>query len=1121
MSGIQGHVRIARRFQRSIRIDTDLREADAIEGFLCPPSSADVLTSMARHISQTGHAAFTWTGPYGSGKSSLVVALCAALAGKRKIRDAAVRALDKNTVATLTAALPPKVQGWRVLPIVGRRAPLAQLIGESLEANGFAKRSVKPWTDAAVLQNVAALAADEPRVHGGLAIIIDEMGKALEGAAHDGHDIFLLQQLAELAARSERRLVVVGILHQAFDEYAQRLAREVRDEWAKVQGRFVDLVVNASGEEQLELLSRAIENTGDVQPPRDAIAAVADLRAAKPAANKRLLELLEKCWPLHPVVATLLGPLSRRRFGQNQRSLFAFLNSAEAHGFQDFLADATKVDLYTPDRLWDYLRINLEPAILASPDGHRWAIGVDALERSASAQATALEQSLMRTIIVIDLFRERSGLMATPALLFHCAPAGTTRRDVEMALKSLAKRSCIAFRHHVGAYTLFAGSDFDIDDALAAALPNADAVDLGRLHDLAGLQRVLAKRHYHDTGAIRWFNLDMVRVNDLGTVVEHKSKSHGAAGRFLIAIPTHGENPGKAKKFCRGLAATAPPHVVIGISDHAWHVVQLAREFKALSTIHDERPELRGDAIARREIVARLSETQARLENELQRMTEATLWFRAEAEPTRLSASALNALASDISDRQFNKAPRIINELLNRDLPSSNAVKAQRDLLKRMLDSAGKVRLGLEGWPAEAGLMESILITTGLYREESKGVWAFGAPNAKSRLGPVWQDAIKELKAQSKTSVSLSDIYERWRRPPFGVKDGIMPIIALAIYVTNREAIAVYRNGVFQPEMSDLDVDLLTSDPSHIHFRWMNLSGTAQDILRGLSKLAVQIDPCSRASSGKPLDVARSLVAAFDQLPPWTKRTAKLSPIAKRLAEMLRYAADPNRLLFDDVPSLSESKTGKSALSVFKMVGLVETAFGDLRSTYPDMLGELKTLMLAELEAWQQKLGDLRDRAINLRKVTGDLRLEAFINRLANYNGTDGDIEGIASLAIGKNPVDWVDADFDRARGGISELAQAFKRHEEIGRVFGRSDTRHRMAVIVPREDGPRAMHTEFVVNAHDKDDVNKLIAKIDEAVGRSSKNRQNIVLAALAQVSARYMDPSHPVAPAKRGTGR
>jgi hypothetical protein len=39
----------------------------------------------------------------------------------------------------------------------------------------------------------------------------DEMGKFLEGAVAENADIYLFQQLAELAARSNRRLVVVGV----------------------------------------------------------------------------------------------------------------------------------------------------------------------------------------------------------------------------------------------------------------------------------------------------------------------------------------------------------------------------------------------------------------------------------------------------------------------------------------------------------------------------------------------------------------------------------------------------------------------------------------------------------------------------------------------------------------------------------------------------------------------------------------------------------------------------------------------------------------------------------------------------------------------------------------------
>ena len=90
------HVRITRRFLRSICIDSDLGDAAALEGFVCPQSSADILGTMVRHVSETGQGAFTWTGPYGSGKSSLVVALSALLNGNAGLQEEAVKSSEQS-----------------------------------------------------------------------------------------------------------------------------------------------------------------------------------------------------------------------------------------------------------------------------------------------------------------------------------------------------------------------------------------------------------------------------------------------------------------------------------------------------------------------------------------------------------------------------------------------------------------------------------------------------------------------------------------------------------------------------------------------------------------------------------------------------------------------------------------------------------------------------------------------------------------------------------------------------------------------------------------------------------------------------------------------------------------
>jgi len=109
-------IRIARRFQRSIRIDADLGNATALEGFVCPQSSADVLLTMARHVAETRQGAFTWTGPYGSGKSSLVIALSALLNGKPELRGHAAKVFGRKTADAIWHAMPTGTRGWRVIP---------------------------------------------------------------------------------------------------------------------------------------------------------------------------------------------------------------------------------------------------------------------------------------------------------------------------------------------------------------------------------------------------------------------------------------------------------------------------------------------------------------------------------------------------------------------------------------------------------------------------------------------------------------------------------------------------------------------------------------------------------------------------------------------------------------------------------------------------------------------------------------------------------------------------------------------------------------------------------------------------------------------------------------------
>ena len=165
--------------------------------------------------------------------------------------------------------------------------------------------------------------------------------------------------------------------------------------------------------------------------------------------------------------------------------------------------------------------------------------------------------------------------------------------------------------------------------------------------------------------------------------------------------------------------------------------------------------------------------------------------------------------------------------------------------------------------------------------------------------------------------------------------------------------------------------------------------------------------------------------------------------------------------------------------------------------------------MLAELQVPNispQSLGELRERAENIRQLSGDLRLNAFVNRISQFDGKNENFEGIASLAANKPPRDWVDSDLDQAAIELADLSQKFLRVETYTRVKGRPGKRHAIAVVVGMEGRPEPLIEEFAIADSDRTDMNDLVERLAAALEAADNTESNIILAALAELSKRYI---------------
>lgn len=1087
-------VRVKPQFQRSVRLDVDFDRPDAMAGYIMQPSPRSALLTVARHINETQQRAFTWTGPYGGGKSSLALALALLAGGGSQGRKAAKQALAIQPDDEIGRAFGGR-KAWLVLPVVGRREAIEDAISRAIDSQAPAPGR-KPMRNGRRDVIAELLKRAESSEYGGVLLILDEMGKLLESTASTGGDIFFYQELAEAASRASGRLVVIGVLHQAFEQYSVRLGREVREEWAKVQGRFVDIPIVSGTDETIELIGGALECSRPHPSSKEVAKKIAKaIRNRRPSSSATLHESLDRCWPLHPVTAALLGPSSRRRFGQNERSVFGFLTSAEPLGFREFIVGQEKgaIPYYSPAHYWDYLRANLEPAILSSPDGHRWAASAEAVER-VEARFGEPHVSLVKTVGLIELFRNGSGVAAEENVLALCVE-GHGFEKVQEALDDLSRASILIFRKHLQAWGIFSGSDFDIDAAVASARAAIGSAREVGIKVSSVLSPVSARRHYSESGSLRWFEREVVPAE----VVQTAKKSDGAVpkfGRFLLMLPSAECPEQKSIRLAENLSMGPSGALTLyGVPKGQLTIMEQASELAALEHVSKTRAELEGDAIARREVDARLRQSRSMLEDALRdAFLRATWYFRGEKYDVDPS-EGLSRLASSVCDQVFSSAPRIHSELVNRDSLSSSAAKAQRMLLHRMLSHGDQQNLGYEGYPADAGLYYTVIAELGIHKkqgETAKFVAPASSHGSTGTLTPLWE-ATKSL-IEREGTVVLSQIYDLWRRPPFGIKEGLLPILALGYFLANRNELALYVDGAFLPELLDADVDEWLQDPDRITWKSIQVDAGSKRFMTALSARLNESLQCPIAAD--PLDIARGLVSLAINLPMWTQRTTHLSERARVVRDLFLRASDPIKVLFVDLPELLKTRDPE------QLVSSISGVMGELTDAYSLTLQSIHERMVRAIDG----VGDpasLATRARIVQGISGDLQLDAFAGRLQTYEGRLDEVEGLVSLAVSKPPKDFADHDIDHATLQLGKWALEFRRVEALAGLQGRTSTRRAMAVVF---NGGNTMSATVDIAEKDNEKIKRLA---DGLIGHLAGDRisPDIFLAALAEAGVRVLE--------------
>ena len=194
-----------------------------------------------------------------------------------------------------------------------------------------------------------------------------------------------------------------------------------------------------------------------------------------------------------------------RRFGQNERSAFGFLQSSEPFGYQDF-AYRTVYDSehwYRIDNVYDYLASQGGFRFQSKDRERRWEISQDAVVACADMPGQALK--VLKAVSLVAVLEPVPGLSAEVDTLAWML--GCTLGEADSALVALEKRGVVHKRESLGDWSLWSHSSVDLEhwmEKAKGAIPELRRLD-DELCRITPLRPIVAQRHYQRTGTLRSF----------------------------------------------------------------------------------------------------------------------------------------------------------------------------------------------------------------------------------------------------------------------------------------------------------------------------------------------------------------------------------------------------------------------------------------------------------------------------------------------------------------------------------------------------------------------------------------------------------------------------------------
>jgi ribosomal protein S15P/S13E len=992
-------------FTTSVNI---LRDTERDFHYIPTPNAKQVVSQIVNDFKKGIHS-FNIIGTYGTGKSSFLLALEQSIRGGK-------RYFDPNFIAN------PKVD---FVKIVGSYTSIVEQFADIFEVNTNKNKHEN------ILSEIFNRYHSFSKSNSVLFLFLDEFGKFLEYASKHNpeNELYFIQQLAEFCNNPKHNIVLITTVHQSFESYAYSLTSTQKQEWIKVKGRFREITFNEPVEQLLFLASEYVAANFENKSAKTEVEKCLKLTANTKAFNFNkdfLTEIATKLFPLDILSANILT-LSLQRYGQNERSLFSFLESTDHTGLTKF--NKRENTFYNLSSVYDYLNFNFYSFLTSkyNPDFSSWSSIRSALEEVERAFNSSVNDytKAIKTIGLLNIF-SASGAILDENFLSQYLETACGVNGASTIIDNLEKKRIIRYRSHSKRYILFEGTDLDIQTALIEAGNKLSEVSdvTTLLNKYFQFKAESAKFYTYETGTPRFFEF---------VISEHPitRKPEGEIDGFVNLVFNSKMKIAEVQEASQQQKEA----IVFCFFKNSTEIKTLLFEIEKIQRVIEENKE---DKVAKREL-ENIVESQIRLLNHyitdsIYAGSKEVKWFFRGEEKKIADKKDFNKLLSQVCSVVYDATPIFKNELVNKHRISASIHTAKRNYFKALANNWDKENLGFDEakFPPEKTIYLSLLKENGIspIRDNSFDVATINKNSSFNKLWKVSEKFIESAKSEQKR---IFDFAEVLSKRPLKLKQGLIDFWIPTFLFIKRDDFAIFNDDGYIPNLSDENLELIAKYPEKYTIKTFDIEGVKLDIFNSYRTFLNQSTE-TKFDNNSFIETIKPFITFYKGLPEYSKQTKRISTSALKIRTAIATSKDPEETFFDAFPialgiSLSTLQKDKSKLQNYTTT--LQKAIRELRSSYDGLVQRFEEFICNEFIGktvdFDDYKGQLQSRFKKLKKHLLLANQKTFVQRIDSLlDDKKAWLNSIAQAVIGKTLEAFTDEDeimlYEKFKSTILEL---------------------------------------------------------------------------------------------------